>query len=66
MLSVYYVLSHPKSSVLILKGWASVTYSVNVSTHYFRERVEISFVGLVGSAATSQKSFAEWRNLHED
>ena len=48
MFSVYYVCSQSTSSVLMLMVWASVTCSVNVSTHYFRERVEISFVGLAG------------------
>ena len=36
------------SSVLILKVWASITCSINVSAHYFCEWVEISFVGLAG------------------
>ena len=38
-----HILCHP------LKVWALVMYSVNVSAHYFRERVEISCVGLAGA-----------------
>ena len=48
MFSVYYVSSHPMLSVIILKVWASVMCSINVSAHYFRERAEILFVGLAG------------------
>ena len=55
--SVYYVRSHPTSSVLILKVWALVTCSVNVSTHYFREWVEISHVGLAGALLLLRKAF---------
>ena len=33
---------------LVLNVWASVTCSINVSAYYFHERVERSFVGLVG------------------
>ena len=56
MLSVYYVRLHPMSSVLIRKVWTSVTCSVNVSAHYFRERVEISFVDLAGALLWLRKA----------
>ena len=54
--SVYYVRLHPTSSVQILKVWASVTCSINVSAHYFRKRVEISFVGLAGALPQLSKA----------
>ena len=56
MFSVYYVSSHPTLSVIILKVWASVMCSVNVSAHYFRERVEILFVGLAGALQLLRKA----------
>ena len=65
MFSVYYVRSHPTSSILILKVWASVACSVNVSAHYFRELVEILLVGSAEALLWVQESFAEWQNLHE-
>ena len=62
MFSVYYVRSHPTSSVLIFKVWASVTCSVNVSAHYFREQVEISFVGLTGALVWLRKASQSGKN----
>ena len=53
---MFSVHSQSASSVVILKVWASVTCSVNVSTHYFCERVEISFVGLVGALLRLRKA----------
>ena len=64
MFSVYYVRSHPTSSVLILKVWASVTCSVNVSAHYFGERVEISFVGLAGALLRLRKASQSGESLN--
>ena len=62
MFSVYYVCSHPTLSVLIFKVWASVTCSVNVSAHYFREWVEISFVGLTGALIWLRKASQSGKN----
>ena len=56
MFSVYHIRSQSMSSLLILKVWASVTCSVNVSAHYFRERVEISFVGLARALLRLRKA----------
>ena len=57
MFSVYLC---PFTSYVIRSG-------MGFSAHYFRERVEISFVRLAGgSVATGQKSFAEWQSLCED
>ena len=62
MFPVYYVCSHPTLSVLIFKVWASVTCSVNVSAHYFREQVEISFVGLTGALVWLRKASQSGKN----